>query len=123
MVLMTVPGAVMTEPYGRPAAGLDRPAVSGARNPTPPTNGATPRRRRRRLHFCRSRSYRDSTTSPKASQSGFSHTKRESRTVAISAASAVTPHCGQMGARSTSAPPESVTIRCTTSATNQSQPH
>ncbi len=43
------------------------------------------------------------TTSPKASQSGFSHTKRESSTVAMSAARAVTPQFGQMGARSTSA--------------------
>jgi len=41
--------------------------------------------------------------SPKASQSGFSHTKPESMTFEVSAGSAVTPQEGQIGARSMSA--------------------
>lgn len=42
------------------------------------------------------------TTSPKASQSGFSHTKPESRTFDVSAGRAVTPQEGQIGALPTS---------------------
>src|SRR4051794_33589318 len=41
--------------------------------------------------------------SPKASQSGFSHTKPESMTFEVSAGRAVTPQEGQIGARPTSA--------------------
>jgi hypothetical protein len=50
------------------------------------------------------------TGSPNAVQSGFSHTKRVSSTFAVSAGRAVTPHAGQIGARSTSASSQSLML-------------
>lgn len=51
------------------------------------------------------------TFSPNASQSGFSQTKLGSRTLAVSAGSAVTPQYGQIGARSISASSQSLMTR------------
>jgi len=56
--------------------------------------------RKRAANSCvRRGSARQTTRSPKASQSGFSQMKAVSTTFDVSAGSAVTPQDGQMGAR------------------------